>query len=84
MNEKLTKEILFNKIREICEEQFLFPKKESEALKIIRSSDRRKEYVKVRQAVTKLLRNEFDWSFPRIGRFLNRDHTSAMHLYYKN
>lgn len=49
-------------------------------LKDIRGPLRWKEIVKARAEVAKFLREERGWSFPQIGQFLDRDHTSIMHL----
>ena len=45
---------------------------------------RKKEYVRPRQIIMYLLREDFGYSFPNIGEKIgNRDHTTAMHSYEK-
>lgn len=43
----------------------------------VKSADRDDHIVNVRRAITKVLRAR-GWSTPRIGRFMNRDHTSIL------
>ena len=83
MVEKTILEKLEGELREFCDNELIFIPKDKSILDVIREKDRRQEYVKLREFVVKKLRNEKKWSFPRIGRFLNKYHTSAVHLYYK-
>lgn len=83
MPEKLTLEDIKNKIRQFCDENLIsLPEGESPLL-VVQRPNRQQEFVKLRQFLIKILRDELGWSFPRIGRFLKRDHTSIIHLYYK-
>lgn len=43
------------------------------------STKRYKRLVYIRTAISKKLREQ-GWSYPRIGKLLNRHHTSIMHL----
>jgi len=83
MAEKLTLEDIENRIWHFCNENLIFLPKEELPLEIIKRPNRQQEFVKLRQFIIKILRDELAWSFPRIARFLNRDHTSIIHLYYK-
>jgi hypothetical protein len=49
----------------------------------VQSSCRRRKFVKCRQEIAVKAR-ESGYSYPRIGRALNRDHTSIMHLVRTN
>jgi hypothetical protein len=45
----------------------------------LRSADRSADMVEARRRVARYLRHH-GWSLPSIGRFIDRDHTTVMHL----
>lgn len=45
---------------------------------------RQQEVVDARELFVRICRNVHKFSYPRIGRALKRDHTTAMHLYKRN
>lgn len=44
---------------------------------------RQRDIVDIRSALVKSLRNDWNMSFPAIGRLFNRDHSTIMHLYQR-
>jgi len=83
MPEKLTLEDIENKIRQFCNDNLISLPEGQSPISVIRQPNRQQEFVKIKQFLIKIFRDELGWSFPRIGRFLNKDHTSIIHLYYK-
>ena len=71
------------KLKEFCDKNMILINNGKTALTIIRGGGRQKEVVALRAYTVKLLREEGSFSYPRIGRFVNRDHTTAMYLYRK-
>jgi hypothetical protein len=45
----------------------------------LKSRSREQKLVDLRHHACWILRTRFNWSMPKIGRFFNRDHTTALH-----
>jgi hypothetical protein len=48
-------------------------------LEQLKSRSREQKLVDLRHHAFWILRTRFNWSMPKIGRFFNRDHTTALH-----
>jgi hypothetical protein len=48
-------------------------------LEQLKSRSREQKLVDLRHHACWILRTRFNWSMPKIGRFFNRDHTTALH-----
>lgn len=46
----------------------------------MRGECRQRQVVQMRRVIATALREEFGWSFPHIGRYMNRDHSSIISL----
>ena len=77
----MNKQELYKKIEDYCLEEMLPFKDGRVAFATICGASRNQEIVEIRAYVVKLLREEAGFSYKRIGRFINKDHTSAMYLY---
>lgn len=82
-NEMTLTEICEDTIKKYCKDYLICIPENQSPLDLVRKTGRQQEFVKIRQFIIRWLRDEHSWSFPRIGRLLNRDHTSIIHLYYK-
>lgn len=71
--------ILENEITKKIKEKFFI----TDWISKIQSSSRKKSIIGLKRFVVKILKDEMKWSFPEIGKFLKRDHTSIINLYNK-
>ena len=63
-------------IAQVCRERRLTPAE-------LTGRSRFRDYVDARMRVAVILNRDRGWSLPRIGKLLNRDHTSIVHLLRK-
>lgn len=61
------------RIREICTAHNIEPHRVIERY-------RSEPYLKARREIAVFLRDEKDWSLPRIGAILNRNHATVIHM----
>ena len=77
----MNRQELYKRIEDYCAENLLPFTDGKVALTAVKGASRNQELVGLRSYVVKLLRDENGFSWKRIGRFISKDHTSAMYLY---